>query len=147
MSIAELAEAIERLTTWSRRQTPLVVSSTTITTLDTLQRCGPLRISDLARREGVSQPGMTSLVNRLEAAGRAKRITDRSDGRATLVRITDAGRGVLAERRAARSKVLQDRLRELSPEHRDALMAAAPAMAALTETETETTAHAPVPAH
>lgn len=143
MSIAELAEAVERLTTWSRRQTPMVVSSTTITTLDTLQRSGPMRISDLARREGVSQPGMTSLVNRLEAAGRAERITDRTDGRATLVRITDPGRRVLAQRRAARTEVLQDRLRELSPQHRAALLAAAPAMAALTETETA--ARAPVP--
>ncbi|MDT4997505.1 MAG: hypothetical protein QOD45_1573 [Pseudonocardiales bacterium] len=145
MSIAELAEAVERLTTWSRRQTPMVVSSTTITTLDTLQRSGPMRISDLARREGVSQPGMTSLVNRLEAAGRAERVTDRTDGRATLVRITDAGRRVLAQRRAARTEVLQDRLRELSPQHRAALLAAAPAIAALTQTET--TARTPVPTH
>lgn len=135
MSIAELAEAVERLTTWSRRQTPMVVSSTTITTLDTLHRCGPMRISDLAWHEGVSQPGMTSLVNRLEAAGRAERITDRTDGRATLVRITEAGRRVLARRRAARTEVLQDRVRELSPEHRAALLAAVPAMAALSETE------------
>ena len=43
---------------------------------------------------------MTTLVNRLEAAGQAERVADPTDGRAALVRITEAGRALL--RRAPR---------------------------------------------
>jgi DNA-binding MarR family transcriptional regulator len=132
MESAAVADAIEQLFTWSRRNTPMAVSSTTFTTLDTLAAAGPMRISDLARHEGVSQPGMTTLVNRLEAAGQAERITDPTDGRATLVRITRVGRRVIDERRAARTALLAEHLERLRPEHRRALTAALPAIAALT---------------
>src|SRR5690348_8071984 len=91
---------------WVRRQAPTQVSTSTITTLDTLLTDGPLRISDLAEHEALSQPGMTTLVNRLEAAGLAERVADPTDGRATLVRITDGGRAVLATRRADRTAAL-----------------------------------------
>ena len=104
--MADLADAIDRLTMWLRRQVPTAVSSSTITTLDSLDTLGPQRISDLAEREAVSQPGMTSLVNRLEAAGQAERVPDPSDGRAALVRITEAGRALLSQRHATRALVL-----------------------------------------
>ena len=125
---AELADAIDRLTMWLRRQVPTAVSSSTITTLDALATKGPLRISDLAEREAVSQPGMTSLVNRLEAAGQAERVPDPTDGRAALVRITEAGRALLTQRHAARALVLESELADLDDADRAALMAAVPAI-------------------
>ena len=70
---------------WMRRQTPTAVSSTTITTLDSLQRERPACASPTSpRARRFRQPGMTSLVNRLEAAGQAERVADPTDGRATL---------------------------------------------------------------
>ena len=123
-----VAEAIERLVMWVRRQTPAQVSTSTITTLDTLHTEGPMRISDLAQHEAISQPGMTTLVNRLEAAGQAERIPDPTDGRATLVRITEVGRTVLADRHAARTEALLAELARLDPADRDALVAALPAV-------------------
>lgn len=128
---AELADAVDRLTMWLRRQVPTAVSSSTITTLDTLDAHGPLRISELAEREAISQPGMTSLVNRLEAAGQAERVPDPTDGRAALVRITEAGRGLLAQRHAARALVLERELDELDQADRAALAAAVPAIRTL----------------
>ena len=125
---AELADAVDRLTMWLRRQVPTAVSSSTITTLDALAVHGPLRISDLAEREAISQPGMTSLVNRLEAAGQAERVADPSDGRAALVRITDAGRALLTQRHAARALVLERELLDLDDADRAALVAAVPAI-------------------
>jgi DNA-binding MarR family transcriptional regulator len=125
---ADLADAIDRLTMWLRRQVPTAVSSSTITTLDSLATAGPLRISDLAEREAVSQPGMTSLVNRLEAAGQAERVPDPTDGRAALVRITDAGRALLTQRHAARAMVLEQELTDLDEADRAALVAAVPAI-------------------
>jgi DNA-binding MarR family transcriptional regulator len=125
---AGLADAVERLSMWLRRQVPTAVSSSTITTLDSLEVHGPLRISDLAEREAVSQPGMTSLVNRLEAAGQAERVSDPTDGRAALVRITEAGRALLAQRHAARALMLERELERLDGADRAVLAAAVPAI-------------------
>jgi DNA-binding MarR family transcriptional regulator len=77
-----IADGLDRLVLWVRRGTPVRMSSTSITTLDTLEHAGPLRITELAEREGVSQPGMTTLINRLAGAGYAERFADSSDGRA-----------------------------------------------------------------
>ena len=126
--MAHVADSIDRLSLWLRREVPVAVSSSAISTLDSLQAFGPLRISDLAEREALTQPGMTLLVNRLEAAGHAERIADPTDGRATLVRITDAGRAVLRDRHAARTDRLLVELCRLSPADRQLLAAAAPAI-------------------
>jgi DNA-binding MarR family transcriptional regulator len=128
----KVADGIESLVMWMRRQAPAQVSSSTVTTLDTLQRYGPLRISELAERESISQPGMTTLVNRLEAAGQAERIPDASDGRATLVRITDVGCKVLTDRHRARATALRAELERLTAADRSALLAALPAVEHLT---------------
>jgi DNA-binding MarR family transcriptional regulator len=129
--LADVADAVDRLSMWLRRQVPTAVSSSTITTLDSLHSAGPLRVSDLAEREAISQPGMTSLVNRLEAAGQAERISDPADGRVALVRITDRGRAVLAQRHAARTELLRRELGALDRVDRAALVAAVPAISRL----------------
>jgi DNA-binding MarR family transcriptional regulator len=113
---------------WLRRQLPPTVSSSTVTALDRLAVEGPLRISELAAREAMTQPGVTLLVNRLADAGWAERVPDPTDRRATLVRITAAGQDVLAERTAARARVLHERLAALEPDDRDRLLAALPAL-------------------
>jgi DNA-binding MarR family transcriptional regulator len=123
-----VADTLDRLALWLRRQVPTGVSSSTITALDSLHVHGPLRVSELADREALSQPGMTTLVNRLEAAGQAERIADPTDGRAALVRITDVGRAVLAERHRARTELLRRELAHLDPADRAALAAALPAV-------------------
>ncbi|MEO6885813.1 MAG: MarR family transcriptional regulator [Jatrophihabitantaceae bacterium] len=126
--LTRVADGIEALVMWVRRQAPSQVSSSTATTLDTLQSAGPLRISELAARESISQPGMTTLINRLEAAGQAERIPDTTDGRATLVRITTVGRTVLADRHEARASALRVELAGLNHDDREALIAAVPAI-------------------
>lgn len=124
----EVAARIGRLVGWARRYAPAEISSTSITTLDTLCTEGPLRLSTLAARERVSQPGMTALVNRLAAAGHAERIADPSDGRAALVRITASGRTVLRTQITARASGLQGAIAALPPADHDALVAALPAI-------------------
>jgi DNA-binding MarR family transcriptional regulator len=71
---------------------------------------------------------MTTLIDRLEAAGQAERIPDPSDGRATLVRITEVGRKVLAARQADRTAALVAELERLDETDRAALIAALPAV-------------------
>jgi DNA-binding MarR family transcriptional regulator len=126
--MSAVADVMDRLSMWLRRQVPSAISSSTITTLYTLSSDGPIRISDLAEREALSQPGMTTLVNRLEAVGYAERFADPTDGRAALVRITDSGRAVLTERHAARTAALQHELDRLDTADRAALAAALPAI-------------------
>jgi DNA-binding MarR family transcriptional regulator len=123
-----VAAGIDHLVMWARRQATAQVSTSTITTLDTLLAEGPLRVSQLAEREAISQPGMTTLIDRLEAAGQAERIPDPSDGRATLVRITEVGRKVLAARQADRTAALVAELERLDETDRAALIAALPAV-------------------
>lgn len=129
-----IAEGLDRLVLWARRSTPIQMSSTSITTLDTLEHTGPLRITDLAQREGVSQPGMTTLINRLVEDGCAERFPDPGDGRAVLVRITPTGRQVLDTRRQARSAALRTVIARLPAEHQEALVAAMDALHTLTLT-------------
>jgi DNA-binding MarR family transcriptional regulator len=128
-----IAHELERVSLWARRGMPARMSSTSITTLDSLEYSGPMRITDLAEFQGVTQPGMTTLVNRLAADGYAERFPDPTDGRATLVRITPAGRQVLTERHAARSAAIGAAIARLPGEQQQALSAAAEALHALTQ--------------
>ena len=60
----------------------------------------PRRITELAVREGVTQPAITLLVNRLAERGWLKRAPDPLDGRAVLVELTPAGSALLDQVRA-----------------------------------------------
>jgi DNA-binding MarR family transcriptional regulator len=88
------------------------LSLTAVAVLARLQRSGPQRITTLAAAEGVSQPSMTQLVQRLELRGLIQRRSDPADGRAALAGLTAEGSAVLAARRqrnAARvAKLLAD---------------------------------------
>lgn len=123
-----IADTLDRMLLWARRKAPTRLSATSITTLDTLNLHGPQRISDLAAGEGVTQPGMTTLVSRLVDEGLAERLADPTDGRATLVRITDAGRSVLADRHRARTEAIRADILRLPAEHRAALLGALDAL-------------------
>jgi DNA-binding MarR family transcriptional regulator len=131
-----LGTALEQVTTWLRRtRSATDLSPTGVSTLDRLAAGGPARITDLATREGVSQPGMTTLVHRLVERGWAAREPDPADGRATLVHVTEAGRARISAYRARRAEEIAERMDGLAPEDQAALLAALPALAHLTETD------------
>jgi len=134
--LAQLAQALEQAAGWLRRTTPrgewnLVAASA----LDALDRSGALRISELVSREAITQPAMTSVVARLAAAGLVERGPDPTDGRATLVSITDAGRAHLAGRHALRARQVAERVARLADDDRRALLAATAALIHLAEEE------------
>ncbi|MEU0598502.1 MarR family transcriptional regulator [Streptomyces sp. NPDC006393] len=97
------------------------MSFTAASTLARLEREGPARLTALAAAEGVAQPSMTQLVQRLERRGLVRRVDDPADGRVTLVAVTDAGRELLAERRRLRDGRLADLLAALPAEEQQAL--------------------------
>jgi DNA-binding MarR family transcriptional regulator len=128
------AAALDAFAAWAIRSTAgRDLSLTTAATLATLDRDGPQRLSDLAAREGVTQPSMTALVTRLERDGLAVRGDDPTDRRAVVVTLTDAGREVLVSRRTRRASRLADLLDGLDPEDRAAVEAAAGALTRLTQ--------------
>jgi len=97
------------------------LSASAVSTLGRLGRQGPLRLTALALREGISQPSMTQLIQRLERQGLVSRRADPGDRRAALVSITDAGRKRIDERRRIRRARLAALLETLSIEERQAL--------------------------
>jgi DNA-binding MarR family transcriptional regulator len=128
-SLQDLATALDRTLAWLRRNSPPAeLSMTARTTLSRLADDGPSRISDLARDEGVTQPAMTSLVNRLEAMGLVQRRADPSDGRAALAAITADGIDYIGTRRRQRAEVLARQLAGLSDDDQRALLVALPAL-------------------
>lgn len=124
-----VAHALEQVIAWlrqSRESSGLSVSA--LSTLSRLDALGSLRVTDLAEREQLTQPGMTTLINRLEDAGLAVREPDPSDGRAVRVTITAAGIERVIQHRNARASLISTRIAALSPEHQSALVAALPAL-------------------
>ncbi len=116
-----------------RRLNPPGLSLTAASTLGTLERHGPLRLTELATREGVTQPAMTQLVSRLERDALAARAADPVDGRVVLVQITRAGRDLLHHRRSVRARKVNVLLRGLPEQDRQAIEAALPALNRLAE--------------
>jgi DNA-binding MarR family transcriptional regulator len=125
----QLAISFERAFTLVRRLNPQGdISLTAASALRTLERHGPHRLSELAAKEGVTQPAMTQLVSRLERAGLAQRCNDPADGRVVVVRIADPGRELLLARREARAQKLHELMSSLAPADRAAIIAALPAL-------------------
>ena len=118
-----LVAGFERLVGLIRRlTTPDGMSLTAASTLYRLYELGPHRLSELAVAEGVTQPGMTQVVSRLERDGLAERKSDPADGRVVVVEITTAGRERVLQRRNARARKLAELLVGLPAEDRTAIM-------------------------
>jgi DNA-binding MarR family transcriptional regulator len=82
---------------------------------------GPTRLTTLAIKEGVTQPSMTQLIQRLERAGSVTRLADPDDGRAALIDITRDGQALLDDRKRLRRERLALLLATLTVEEESAL--------------------------
>jgi DNA-binding MarR family transcriptional regulator len=99
--------------------------------LNTLDAAGPRRITDLAEMEGLAQPTMTQLVQKLEERGWVERGRHAEDGRVVVVSITGAGTKALAELRRRATAVLSARLEQMSDGQVRSLETATEALAPL----------------
>jgi DNA-binding MarR family transcriptional regulator len=81
----------------------------------------PQRITDLAAAEGVTQPAITLLVNRLAQRGWVERVADAADRRAVLVSLTPAGREAFDRMRAEYRALLHEEMATLADEDVDTL--------------------------
>ena len=89
--------------------------------LNRVSREGPIRLTALAAKEGVSQPSMTQLIQRLERVGLVTRLADPDDGRAALIGITEHGQTLLDDRKRIRRERLTALLATLTSEEKSAL--------------------------
>ncbi len=91
----EIAEGLpQRAATLTRlflRRSGRGISRTEVGVLQALSM-RPWRITDLAQREGVTQPGITLLVDRLQRRGWVERVSNPDDRREVLVELTREGR-------------------------------------------------------
>lgn len=102
-----------------------------ISALATLVHVGQLRLGDLAAKEGVAAATMSRIIASLVEAGYVSREPDPVDRRAWLAEATEEGERLVSGVRSTRVQELNRRLDRLSPEHREALTAAIPALEAL----------------
>ncbi len=142
--VAAVTAALEGLFRLVRVLSPAGLSLTSAATLATLDRSGPCRLTELAAREGVTQPAMTQLIGRLAEQRLVIRAADPDDGRVVQIQLTSAGRELIATRRAVRAERVSGLLATLSAAERDALIAALPAMNTLAAARREDEP-APVP--
>lgn len=106
-----------------------------LSTLVSIEQHGPLRLGDLAAREAVTAPTMTRVLGALDDRGLIVRAPDPRDARSVRVSISAVGRDVLQEVRSRRTALFDARLARLTPEQREALVAAIPALEALVTEE------------
>ncbi|MBJ7337913.1 MAG: MarR family transcriptional regulator [Mycolicibacterium sp.] len=93
--------------------------------LNRLVHEGPARLTTLACLEGISQPAMTQMIQRLERQGLVERSGDPDDGRVAVVALAADGQIMLDERRDVRRARLAELLGTLSSEDELSLALAA----------------------
>lgn len=99
-----------------------------------LEQDGPSTTSALARSEGMRPQSMGTIISVLESAGLVAGVPDPSDGRQTLLSLTDQCRTWIAEGRAARQDWLAGMIEaHLSPDEQGRLGAVIPLLHRLIE--------------
>jgi DNA-binding MarR family transcriptional regulator len=120
----EIAEALPvRAAAISRlfmAHTTVPLSRTEIGVLHVVSE-SPRRITELAAREGVTQPAITLLVNRLAERGWLKRTPDPLDRRAVLVELTSDGCDLLDQIRAEFRALVRENMAALTDDDLTAL--------------------------
>lgn len=128
---ARLRLAIGRIGRRMRSHSGVGPTPSQVSALATVGKCGPLRIGDLAVREGVTAPTMTRVVAALEQQGHFERSADPDDGRSSLIGLTASGQELLDRLTEDRTAYLAHQLAALTEEERVTLEAALPVLEVL----------------
>lgn len=121
----QLRLSVVRLNRRLRSQrTDETVSLTQVSALATLHRCGAMTPSELAATERVRPPSMTRVIAALEDEGLVSRRDHPTDGRQSIIELTQAGTELLAAEASAKERWLDKRLAELTEDERVVLATA-----------------------
>ncbi|WP_083502499.1 MarR family winged helix-turn-helix transcriptional regulator [Sphaerimonospora mesophila] len=131
---AALRVSLARLTRRLRKQAAHhSLTPTQFATLAAVGRHGAITPGELAEHEKVQPPSMTRVIAKLEERGLLERTPHPTDRRQVTVSLTDQGAVLLKEERRAKEAWLAQRIRELTPEERATLRAAAPILEKLSK--------------
>jgi DNA-binding MarR family transcriptional regulator len=134
VDVARLRDSIGRLARYLRAiDAGSGLTPTQMSLLASLVRLGPVRLSELARRENLNATLLSRAVSGLEARGLVARTADPLDGRAATVAITRTGTQLLRRLRGARSDVLRSEVVALTARDRQRLNAVMPVLEELVE--------------
>ncbi len=109
------------------------LSDTQLGVLATLVNHGPMTPGELAEHEKVQPPSMTRVIAVLEDRSLVIRAPHSTDRRQVVLTVTDGGRDLVFQARRLREAWLARRLRELTPQERATLRAAAPILEKLSQ--------------
>jgi DNA-binding MarR family transcriptional regulator len=109
------------------------LSDTQLAALATLVRHGPMTPGELAEHEKVQPPSMTRVIAVLEERSLVVRAPHPTDRRQVVLTVTAGGQELVYQARRLREAWLAKRLRELSPQERATLRAAAPILEKLSQ--------------
>jgi DNA-binding MarR family transcriptional regulator len=130
---ASLRLAVMRLARRLRQQAESDVTPSMLSALSTIERHGPLTLSELAGHERVRPPTVTTIVGRLETAGLVAKETAVEDRRITRVSLSPRGIRLVEATRSRKTAYLAKRLARLSSDDRATLERAATILERLME--------------
>ncbi|UGS34577.1 MarR family winged helix-turn-helix transcriptional regulator [Capillimicrobium parvum] len=122
---ARLRLAIVRTSRRMRQEAGGGLSPSQAAALATVDRHGPLTPSELAAHERVQRPTVARLLARMEEDGLVTRAPDPSDGRSSLISISEDGRALLESVRSRKDAFLAQRMEALDADERATLERAA----------------------
>jgi DNA-binding MarR family transcriptional regulator len=128
---ARLRLVISRLARAVRQHGSAGLTPSQVSALATLEEYGPMRISELASRELIGASVATRVVANLEELGLVQRATASTDGRVSVIELSDAGRQTLIDLWNERAAGLTARIERLEPQQAKVLQAALPVLETL----------------
>jgi DNA-binding MarR family transcriptional regulator len=114
---------VSRLARRVRQHADPGLTPSQLSALTTVARWGPLRPSELARRERISRSTLTRLIDRLERIGSIERLADPADGRSALIAVSEQGAEMLESSQRRADAYLSRQIDALTPDEQ-ALLAA-----------------------
>lgn len=109
------------------------LSDTQLAALAVLESHAAMTPGELADHEKVQPPSMTRVIAVLEERNLVMRAPHPTDRRQVVLTVTEEGRVLVMQARRRRDAWLAKRLKELSPEERAVLRAAAPVLEKLSQ--------------
>jgi DNA-binding MarR family transcriptional regulator len=109
------------------------LSDTQLAALAVLEKHAAMTPGELAEHEKVQPPSMTRVIAVLEERHLVMRAPHPTDRRQVVLTVTEEGRALVVQARRRRDAWLAKRLKELTPDERAVLRAAAPVLEKLSQ--------------
>jgi DNA-binding MarR family transcriptional regulator len=133
ISLRRIMRAIDLHSKHLERQAGVTVPQ--ILVLQTIDECGSLAVSELARRVSLSQATITSVIDRLAQKGLVRRDRSATDRRVVSVSLTDFGKVRIADAPELLQEDFIRRFEKLEPWEQKMLIAALERVASLMDAQ------------